>query len=498
MDKNFSPTDLPAVAILTVTRNRRKLVLRMLSQLQELDYPREQLDIYMVDSASCDDTVEAVQQEFPEVHLTIYNENLGIAAGFNASIKAAMNATRKYKYFWLLDSDVQIEPQTLLPLVKTAESDPGIAVVGSAVYEPDRPDRLVTAGFHVDWRNCNVAFNVPADSERDGLFEVELIPACSSLTRAELYYKQGLWDERLWLYWGDTEWCMRSIRNGYRVFCTGKSRVWHHSWANVKPDFSFPYIIHDRVRSALLFNLCYSPDRSLAGLRRFILKSYLKAAFENCTVRPNFSRAYHEGVQDFLKGDFSKKDFSSWAEGFEIDDIDRICSRLSKRLPKQPRIILNHIADEAQKHRIKQTFEKNFNGIIWEEISVHKDFENTLASDRMREYMFFHFPRLLLRTLAYYKRKDLIISPVSLPCLYQVAAAKYTMLLSSSMQACVQKNNISTAFWNVFKTVFKGVRVAYFSLPSALNNCDVLKKANAAQSNLITPDSPGNEIGNTP
>jgi len=33
----------------------------------------------------------------------------------------------------LLDSDAEIEPQTLMPLVMTAEENPDMAVVGSAV-----------------------------------------------------------------------------------------------------------------------------------------------------------------------------------------------------------------------------------------------------------------------------------------------------------------------------------------------------------------------------
>jgi len=475
MTENRGLEKFPPIAALTVTQNRCALVLRMLSGVRELDYPREQIDIFVVDSASSDNTVESIRRDFPDVNLSVSNENLGIAAGFNMAIKSAMGAKRKYKYYWLLDSDVQVERQTLLPLVEVAESDPLVAVVGSAVYEPGRAEELVTAGFHIDWKNCNVCFNVPGEHSRDSTFDVELIPACSSLTRAELYEKQGLWDERLWLYWGDTEWCMRSIRNGYRVCCAGKSKVWHRNWANVKVDYYFAYMLHDRVRSALLFNLCYSPKRSLSGIRRFILTSHLKAAFENLTLRPNFSRAHQEGVKDFLRGDFSRKDFSAWSDDCEIADTDGICSSLVKRLPKQPRIILNQIGDEFNKTQIRRIFERHFDSIKWEEIPVHKDFENVSVSGRLREYMFFLMPQLLLRIVTLYKRRDVIISPMALPCLYNIAAARYTVLLSPSMRGCVRKNRICSAFWNVLKTFARGFWAAYIALPRALNNCEELK-----------------------
>jgi len=92
--KDISSRYLPAVAVVSVTRNRCEPLLRVLSQLRELDYPKGMLDIFLVDSASVDDTVERVQQEFPEVHLTESRDNLGIAAGFNMVIKLALSTER--------------------------------------------------------------------------------------------------------------------------------------------------------------------------------------------------------------------------------------------------------------------------------------------------------------------------------------------------------------------------------------------------------------------
>lgn len=476
LQKDNPSKALPAVAVVSVTRNRCKPLLRVLSQLRELEYPKEMLDIFLVDSASVDDTVERVRQEHPEVNLTESRDNLGIAAGFNTGIKQALNAKRQYKYIWLLDSDVEIEKQTLMPLVVTAEENPEIAVVGSAVYEPENRDQLVTAGLNIDWKTANVAFHIPPDNNVDGVYDVELIPACSSLTRAELYEKQGFWDERLWLYWGDTEWCTRMLRNGCRVCCDAKSRVWHRNWAKIKQDFNFPYVLYGRIRSALLFNLCYNPENSVAGVRYLIKKSYLKAAFENFTLRPNFGRAYVEGIKDFLAGDFSKKDFSSWPMDIESKGIDQICRRLSEKLPKNPRVILNMISDEHQKAEIKRTFQKYFKQIRWEEIHVRTDRDNMNASARMHEYLYFHLPQLLLRLLTIFNRRDLIVSSINVPCLYNIAAARYTMLIDPSGGGYFCRNRPIFGLAKCFATIIKGLKVLYMDLPRALKKCQAIKK----------------------
>lgn len=470
------PDKLPKIAVVSVSQNKCGPLLTLLSQIGQLNYPSELLDIFLVDSGSTDGTTDCVRKQFPSVNLATTSKNLGIAAGFNMAIKAALGANRQYKYLWLLDSDARIDSETLMPLVETAEEYPDIAVVGSAVYEPDKSDQLITAGLFIDWKNCNVAFNIPKAGNTEDIFDVELIPACSSLTRAELYEKQGLWDERLWLYWGDTEWCARSLMNGYRVCCNGKSKVWHRNWANIKPNFYFPFALHDRVRSALVFNLLYNPDKSISGIRRFILKSYLKAAFENFTARPNFSRAYDEGVQDFLSGNTSKKAFSSWLNVANLPQIDEIAMSLTEKFSKKPKIILNQLSDESLKDRIKEVLGDRFDGVIWEEIAPGKGFENASASARLSVYLFSHMPRLLLRLLLFFRRRDLIVSPVAVSHLYNIASARFTVLVDGNQRCYICRNRVFTSFVSFVKLIMKGIKAAFFDLPKALRSCEALKK----------------------
>ena len=468
---------LPSVAVVSVTRNRCEPLLLLLSQLRQLDYPGDLIGIFLVDSGSIDETVMQVQKHYPEVNLKQINANLGIAAGFNIAINFALEAEKKYDYIWLLDSDVEIEPQTLMPLVTTAQENPDIAVTGSAVYEPEKENRnkLVTAGLNIDWKTANVAFHIPSD-KNDDVYDVGLIPACSSLTRTDLYRKLGLWDERLWLYWGDTEWCTRAKRNGYRVCCHLNSKVWHRNWAKVRQDFYFPYILHDRIRSALLFNRCYNPENSIVGIRYLIKKSYLKAAFENLTLRPNIGRAYIEGIEDFMTENFSKKDFFTWSKNNELSTIDQACHKLSEGIPRNPSVILNLIPDEHQKVEIKKTFQQHFKEVRWEEINTRADRDNMNHSDRKQEYLYFHLPQLIIRFLTFFNRRDLIVSSISVPCLYNIAAARYTMLIDQSGQAYFCKNRPISGLIKCFTTFLKGLKILYIDLPRALKKYQAIAK----------------------
>jgi len=469
----------PSVAIVSVTRNRCQPLICLLSQIRKLDYPKDCLDIFLVDAASSDDTVERVKLHFPEVRLMVTGQNLGIAAGFNTGIEEVLKSGTEYKYIWLLDSDAEIEEDTLKPLVGAAEREPSIAVIGSAVYEIHRRSQIVTAGLQIDWKTSNIAYHVPKQETDDGLFDVDVIPACSSLTRTDLYRKLGIWDRRFWLYWGDTEWCTRAVEHGYRICCQIKSKVWHRNWANIQPDFNFPYALHDRTRSALLFNFLYNPEQSLKGLRSLILRGYLKAAFENLTMRPNFGRAYQEGIQDFLNGDFSKKDFSSWSEEMGLKRIEDLCESLSGKVPRKCRGLLNQFPGASRQKEIKKAVLKFFPEAEWEELPVKQNPEGAVARDRLFGYLFHQVPQLLFYLFAGFKRKDIIITPISLPCLSNIGAARYTLLLDSSLRGVLRKNSIFRGLAGLLATVMKGFKVAYLDLPKIEKNRRTFQDASA-------------------
>jgi len=483
---------LPTVAVLTVTRNRRRLLLRMLSQLRQLDYPREKLGVFLVDGASTDGTMESVRREFNDVHFVSTNAQMQLAACINIGIKEILKVRHGYKYIWTLDDDAEIESRTLLPLVEACENDPGIGIVGSVVYHPERRDELVAAGHRVIWRRTGLIYNLPEPESIENLFDVEIVPACSSMARTELYLsdKVGMWDERFWLYWPDNDWCLRALRNGYRVCSHRKSRVWHRSWT--KPEgFYTPMILNSGVRGALLFYYRHSPLNSLTGIRKYMLKCHLKAAFERFTLRPNFTRAFEEGVREFVKGDTSMKDFSSWIDTSALATLEQLCTDLREKLPQNPKIILNCIKDESRKDNIKGEFSKHFQPIRWKEIAPDPKAEKLDPRKPLKDYILHYLPRLLRYLVLPDRRADLIISPVSEPYLYNVAAARYTMLVDDSLHGYVAENKTSKAFFGFLATILRGLRATFIDLPRAVRSCPEFRRAAEPISKVPLPSPKG-------
>jgi len=471
--------EAPAVAVCSVTYNRRELMIRVLEQVRELDYPRECVDVFVVDNASDDDTCERIAEGFPEVRLIRSRENLGVSAGFNAAIRAALEPGREYEYVWLLDSDAEIEKRTLQPLVAAMEDDPSIGLIGSTVYDPQQRERPITLGLRVDWRRAAVELLPPTPVDSERLADVELIPACSSLTRTRLFRRLGLWDERFWLYWGDTDWCARVLRDGRRVCCHRESRVWHRDWSRVKRDFGAPFVLYDDLRGGLLFNLRHAPDRTLRGVRRLMLKGTLRAALESLTLRPGFGVAQEQAMRDFLAGRFERRGPASWPQDPPPCDLDAACRNLSGRLPRRPRVLLNRIADPALASEIRAAFETHFAEVRWKRLRPLERGERPGLSIDVGRYLTGDLPQMLWRLLCLPRRHDVIVSDVAVPCLYNLVAAEHTLLVNADGRALLRENRLAAGIANAVTTLLRGLKRAYLDLPRAARGCPPLIAAAA-------------------
>lgn len=468
---------LPAVAIVSVTYNRCEPLLVLLAQLQTLDYPRDRLRVHLVDNASEDDTVDRVRREFPEVDLTLSDENLGTSAGFNLGMRKALQLADPPDYIWLLDSDAEVEPGTLAPLVEAASADARIGIVGSTIYDPTQRERLVTAGLRVDWETGAVQLNkAPAGS--DGLVDADLIAACSLLVRTQLCRDVGLWDERYWVYWGDTDWCQRALRGGYRVCGHLRSRAWHRDWANTLRTFQGPSALYDELRGALLFNVRHAPDGSLSGVRRLILKSYAKAALEHLTARPFFGQAVEAAVDDFLHGRFERKRYDPGYRAHPPLPLEEQCAQLARELPPRPSIVLAEIGDPRLRQRIRAAFDHHCPGVRWLEIAPRPRERRQDFTTDYGGFVRHDLPRLLTRLLR--PRPDLVVSDVAVPHLYTVAAGQRVMLLESNGKALVHRSRLGRGLWGVVTTMLRGVRVAYGGLARALAGNPALRDAVSA------------------
>jgi biofilm PGA synthesis N-glycosyltransferase PgaC len=118
---------LPSVSLIIATYNEGKVMAQKLKNTFEIDYPREKLQVIVVDSASNDGTVEAVET-FVEttsnkVDLLRQNTRMGKASGLNYAFKHCTG-----DIVMLTDADVSVDKDALKKIVSNF-GDPTVGAV---------------------------------------------------------------------------------------------------------------------------------------------------------------------------------------------------------------------------------------------------------------------------------------------------------------------------------------------------------------------------------
>ncbi|GAB4197485.1 MAG: glycosyltransferase family 2 protein [Roseiflexaceae bacterium] len=244
-----APT-VPSVLIIVLCYNGVELTLECLASLRRISYPRA--DVLVVDNASSDGTPARVRAAFPEVQVIENGANLGFAAGNNAGLRQAL--AQGYDYALLLNNDTEVAPDFLNQLVAVAEADPAVGVVGPTICYYAAPDTIWSAGGLIDWRQG--LSSMRGLNERDsGQYVtpalVDFVTGCALLCKRAVLERAGLLDERFFMYYEETEWCVRAVRAGFGIVHVPTARVLHKIPLDARSDK--PYVAYYMTRNRLLF-----------------------------------------------------------------------------------------------------------------------------------------------------------------------------------------------------------------------------------------------------
>ena len=123
-----------------------------------------------------------------------------------------------------------------------------------SIFYLDDPQRVWSAGGTIDWQRGVVEttyVNEPASELPAKPYSTEHVTGCCLLLRAEALRRAGLIDQRFFLYFEETEWCVRIARSGYQILVEPAAQIWHA----IRPDeqSGSPAIAYYMTRNQLLF-----------------------------------------------------------------------------------------------------------------------------------------------------------------------------------------------------------------------------------------------------
>ena len=289
----------PLVYIVILNTNRRDDTLACLDSLSKSTY--KDLKTIVLDNSSTDGSVEAIHSAFPNVQIINLTENLGYAGNNNVGIEEAIK--QGADWVLVLNEDTILDPGCLAELVKVGESDPKIGIVGPMVYHHNEPDVIQSAGGMLGkyWQSQHLGQNELDRGQFQSPHQAEWISGCAILVRKDAIEEAGMLDASFFIYWEETEWCIRIARSGWKIVHVPQAKIWHKGvQRDYQPKPSFTYY---GTRNHLL---TLAKHNAALGVKIFTWVNIFRT-LASWSIRPKWKHkrehrnAMWRGVVDFLQ-----------------------------------------------------------------------------------------------------------------------------------------------------------------------------------------------------
>lgn len=290
----------PLVACVVLNTNRRDDTLECVGSVLAGTYAH--VRVIVLDCQSTDGSVDAIRHRFPAVRIVALDENRGYAGNNNVGLRLALEAGAEWVF--VLNEDTVLAPDAIATLVEEGERNRDIGIVGPTVYHHDEPDVIQSAGGRLSprWEESHLAQNEPDTGELRAPRPVDWISGCAILVRRPVIEAIGGLDERYFIYWEETEWCIRARRAGWRIVHVPAARVWHKG---VQRDYRpRPSVTYYSTRNRLL--TLWKHRAPLAA--RVTAWGQILRTLASWTLRPKWRgkrehrNAMWQGINDYRRG----------------------------------------------------------------------------------------------------------------------------------------------------------------------------------------------------
>ncbi|MBO4566075.1 MAG: glycosyltransferase family 2 protein [Bacteroidales bacterium] len=272
--------------------------------------------VIVADNGSTDGSLELLAREFPQVRTIAIGENLGFTGGYNNAL-AQVDA----EYFVLINSDIQVRPGWLEPLVAYMDAHPQCGVCGPKLHalveaegggykQLDRFEYAGAAGGRLDFfgfpfcRGRVLQRTEKDEGQYDNAQDVLWVSGACLLTRSSLWRRLGGLDARFFAHMEEIDYCWRTALAGYTVTVVPESCVWHLGGGTLRPDSPFKLELNYRNNLLLLENDLPATVGAFRARVRILVRRLLDwgtAAVYLLTGKKDYARAVSRGHRGYRK-----------------------------------------------------------------------------------------------------------------------------------------------------------------------------------------------------
>lgn len=219
----------PSVAIVILNWNGKHHLEHFLPSVLATSYSNYR--VIVADNGSTDDSIDYLQKNYSQVELIILHKNYGFAKGYNEALKN-VNAD----YYMLLNSDVEVQPNWLRPMVDVLEREENTVACQPKILGFKNKNLFEYAGGSGGWLDL---FGYPfargrifdiCEEDRGQFNETEEVfwaSGAAMLVKSEVYHQLKGFDEYFFAHQEEIDLCWRIHLAGYKIFCCPQSIIYH-------------------------------------------------------------------------------------------------------------------------------------------------------------------------------------------------------------------------------------------------------------------------------
>jgi hypothetical protein len=222
----------PQVSVIILNWNGLEDTVECLESLRKISYPN--YEVIVVDNGSKGNDADILENKYRDYIRVIRNdENYGFAEGNNIAIRWLLENS-KSDYYLLLNNDTVVAPDFLHELVRIAENDDGIGIVGPKIRYYDfngKTNVIWSAGGKI----CRWSPQIYKDiglkeedlSQYQAVSEVAWVSGAALMLNCRIIDELSLFDSEYFFGHEDVDYCLRARRCGFKVVYVPNSIVWH-------------------------------------------------------------------------------------------------------------------------------------------------------------------------------------------------------------------------------------------------------------------------------
>ncbi|MBM3264798.1 MAG: glycosyltransferase family 2 protein [candidate division Zixibacteria bacterium] len=237
-----SPSPLPDISVCIVNWNTRTLIDRCLHSLYTT-HQTPSFEVIVVDNGSQDGSPLWIAENYPQTILIENTENRGFGSANNQALRESRG-----RYCLLLNSDTLVFDETLDALIAFMDAHPDAGVATGQVFKTsDRTDRVISyaptapspgvlffndlislTGLKKLFPNSTLVERwawIGRNLEKEQ--QVENVTGAFMAVRRTAMEQVGLFDEAIFMYMEESDWCCRFLDAGWKIYYTPSMSIVH-------------------------------------------------------------------------------------------------------------------------------------------------------------------------------------------------------------------------------------------------------------------------------